>query len=228
MFCMLLLLWKSRHEKCSSNSFLHHLLKAPTTLNQPNFTNWTPLKPSAQSSSFGATAVAVPNSGTVNNSSSSPANENNNTLTTEDKLAKQNVKYDMSTGKVYEELGGSSGNNPAAVVTGASAPPGGTTNCNNATRTRSTLDYTPYGSSQQSYHSAAAASSYPYGNYMSSFSSPYATSPGSYPYDRYIVLLVLTQGGGGYIHVRYTFWSNYNVHKSSCGLCFFASRHFNQ
>ena len=136
----------------------------------------------------------MPNSGTVNNSSSSPANENNNTLTTEDKLAKQNVKYDMSTGKVYEELGGSSGNNPAAVVTGASAPPGGTTNCNNASRTRSTLDYTPYGSSQQSYHSAAAASSYPYGNYMSSFSSPYATSPGSYPYDRYIVLLVLTQG----------------------------------
>ena len=180
------------------NSSLHHLLKAPTTLNQPNFTNWTPLKPSAQSSSFGATAVAVPNSGTVNNSSSSPANENNNTLTTEDKLAKQNVKYDMSTGKVYEELGGSSGNNPAAVVTGASAPPGGTTNCNNASRTRSTLDYTPYGSSQQSYHSAAAASSYPYGNYMSSFSSPYATSPGSYPYDRYIVLYGFDSRGGIY------------------------------
>ena len=206
MFCMLLLLWKSRHEKCSSNSFLHHLLKAPTTLNQPNFTNWTPLKPSAQSSSFGATAVAVPNSGTVNNSSSSPANENNNTLTTEDKLAKQNVKYDMSTGKVYEELGGSSGNNPAAVVTGASAPPGGTTNCNNASRTRSTLDYTPYGSSQQSYHSAAAASSYPYGNYMSSFSSPYATSPGSYPYDRYVVLHNFDlEGGGGYIYILPTY-----------------------
>ena len=203
----------------SSNSSLYHLLKAPTTLNQPNFTNWTPLKPSAQSSSFGATAVAVPNSGTVNNSSSSPANENNNTLTTEDKLAKQNVKYDMSTGKVYEELGGSSGNNPAAVVTGASAPPGGTTNCNNASRTRSTLDYTPYGSSQQSYHSAAAASSYPYGNYMSSFSSPYATSPGSYPYDRYIVLYGF-DSRGGYIHVRYTFSSNHNIHKSSCGLCF--------
>ena len=145
----------------------------------------------------------MPNSGTVNNSSSSPANENNNTLTTEDKLAKQNVKYDMSTGKVYEELGGSSGNNPAAVVTGASAPPGGTTNCNNASRTRSTLDYTPYGSSQQSYHSAAAASSYPYGNYMSSFSSPYATSPGSYPYDRYIAIVLygFDLREGGYIHV---------------------------
>ena len=125
----------------------------------------------------------MPNSGTVNNSSSSPANENNNTLTTEDKLAKQNVKYDMSTGKVYEELGASSGNNPQAAVVTASVAPG--TNCN--ARTRSTLDYTPYG--QQSYHSAAAASSYPYGNYMSSFSSPYATSPGSYPYDRYVILI---------------------------------------
>ena len=157
------------------NCPLHHSHKlAPTTLNQPNFTNWTPLKPSA-SSSFGATAPSV-----TNNSSISPANENNNTLTTEDKLAKQNVKYDMSTGKVYEELGASSGNNPQAAVVTASVAPG--TNCN--ARTRSTLDYTPYG--QQSYHSAAAASSYPYGNYMSSFSSPYATSPGSYPYDRYV------------------------------------------
>ena len=149
-----------------SSSSLHHSYKAPTTLNQPNFTNWTPLKPTA-SSSFGATAPST-------NNSSSPANENNNTLTTEDKLAKQNVKYDMSTGKVYEELGASSGN-PALPVVASPTVVG--TNCN--TRTRSTLDYTAYG--QQSYQSTG---SYPYGNYMSSFGSPYATSPGSYPYDR--------------------------------------------
>ena len=136
--------------------FVH--FTAPTTLNQPNFTNWTPLKPTG---SFGAST-----------NSSSP-NENNNTLT-EDKLAKQNVKYDMSTGKVYEELGASSGN-PALPVVASPTVVG--TNCN--TRTRSTLDYTAYG--QQSYQSTG---SYPYGNYMSSFGSPYATSPGSYPYDR--------------------------------------------
>ena len=83
----------------------------------------------------------------------------------------------MSTGKVYEELGGSaaSGNPAASIVSDA------TSNCNSSARPRTTLDYTPYG--QQSYQSA---SSYPYGNYMSSFSSPYATSPGSYPYDRYL------------------------------------------
>lgn len=100
-------------------------------------------------------------------SSSSTPNENNNTLT-DDK--KQNVKYDISTGKVYEELG------PCAAASQPTSRP---------------LDtYNPYPVSavtagQQTYQST----SYPYGNYMSSFGSPYGPTPtaaaaSAYPYDR--------------------------------------------
>lgn len=106
-------------------------------------------------------------SSSSNNSSATP-NENNNTL--DDKLSKQNVKYDISTGKVYEELGPCSGNNAA---------PGNARNehASTVSTTRPTsMDY--YG--QQSYQSA----SYPYGSYMSSFGAPYGPTPPSYPYDR--------------------------------------------
>lgn len=73
------------------------------------------------------------------------------------------MKYDISTGKVYEELGPCSRGNE-----------GGST----ATVRPTPLDYNPYG--QQSYQS----SSYPYGNYMSSFGAPYGPTAASYPYDR--------------------------------------------
>ena len=126
------------------------------TINQPNFTNWTPLKPGSFSSS------ATPNS-------SSTPNENNNTLT-DDKLGKQNVKYDVSTGKVYEELGPCNRN--AAGSNDTTAPPGPTARPN-------PLDYNPY-ASQPSYQS----SPYPYGNYMSSFGAAYGPTPTSYPYER--------------------------------------------
>jgi hypothetical protein len=88
----------------------------------------------------------------------------------EAKLAKQNVKYDSSTGKVYEELGACSRNNPAEDSRGAI--------------TTSTLDYNPYGHQIQSYQTTG---SYPYGQYMGSFGSPYATAsttPQFNPYDR--------------------------------------------
>ena len=83
-------------------------------------------------------------------------------------MSKQNVKYDISTGKVYEELG---------PCSGAAGAPGNPRNEHAAARP-SSLDY--YG--QQSYQTSA--SSYPYGNYMSSFSTPYGATPPSYPYDR--------------------------------------------
>ena len=85
----------------------------------------------------------------------------------DDKLSKQNVKYDISTGKVYEELG------PCSGGPGSNIRPN-----DHATVRPSSLDYY----SQQSYQTSA--SSYPYGNYMSSFSSPYAPTTPSYPYDR--------------------------------------------
>ena len=125
---------------------------AAASLNQPNFSNWTPLKPGSFSSS--------------SNSSATP-NENNNTL--DDKLSKQNVKYDISTGKVYEELGPCSGNSAGNARNEHASTV--------STTTRPTsMDY--YG--QQSYQSA----SYPYGSYMSSFGAPYGPTPPSYPYDR--------------------------------------------
>lgn len=143
----------SKFDDCLNRLFSYYLA---ANLNQPNFTNWTPLKPGA--GAFGAGA----STGSSNSSSAAP-NENNNTLTNDDKLGKQNVKYDISTGKVYEELGPCSrGNDGSSTATVRPTP----------------LDYNPYG--QQSYQS----SSYPYGNYMSSFGSPYGPTAASYPYDR--------------------------------------------
>ena len=105
-------------------------------------------------------------SGNTSAVTTSLPNENNNTLT-DDKLGKQNVKYDISTGKVYEELGACSRNAEAAAQAASAA------------RSANPLDYNPYG--QQSYQS----SSYPYGNYMSSFGTPYGpTAASAYPYDR--------------------------------------------
>ena len=139
------------------------------TINQPNFTNWTPLKPGSFSSS--------------NSSNTTTPNENNNTLT-DDKLGKQNVKYDISTGKVYEELGNPCGNRsgpPGAGPVNDVSIGGGVAA---VTASRPTpLDYNPY-AGQQTYQS----SSYPYGNYMSSFGAHYgattAAAAASYPYDR--------------------------------------------
>ena len=107
--------------------------------------------------------------GTGTNNSTSTPNENNNTLT-DDKLNKQNVKYDLSTGKVYEELG------PCGTARGHDQ-----VNLLAPTSTRAhPLDYNSYG--QQSY---TAATSYPYGNYMSSFGAHYGSAAtASYPYDR--------------------------------------------
>ena len=106
------------------------------------------------------------------------------------KMAKQTVKYDSSTGKVYEELGAAGLGGPNAAVAGVTE---GTVDSSNSTvglrgattiasSTSSSLDY--YG------HSTAAAAyqscSYPYGQYMGSFGSPYCgpTSSQFSPYDR--------------------------------------------
>ena len=125
-----------------------------------------------------------------NNSSNTTPNENNNNSLTDNKLSKpQNIKYDISTDKVYEELGNPSCNR---AVSGGPINEAISSGIAAVTSSRpSALDYNPYATAgQHSYQSSsAAASAYPYGNYMSSFGAHYGTTAAaaasySSPYDR--------------------------------------------
>lgn len=89
----------------------------------------------------------------------------------------QNVKYDSTTGKMYEELGAAASNNTSNLL-----GPSSSSGASNVDLSRATADYLNY----QSYQS------YPYSqvsqvNYMGSFAAT-GYSTGSHqlnPYDRY-------------------------------------------
>ena len=110
---------------------------------------------------------------------------NSNDLNSSGKPKIQNVKYDSTTGKMYEELGSSSG---AAVAssglgTGTATGTGAVASSLTSDLNRVASDYLGY----QNYQS------YPYGNvsqvqYVGSFASGYGSTAGSHqtlnPYDR--------------------------------------------
>ena len=94
------------------------------------------------------------------------------------KTKPQNVKYDLATGKMYEELGASSASNGNNGGSGNSGGMG---------------DASGGGSSYLGYHqNYGTASNYPYGQsamsqvqYMGSFTGGYGTSTSAVnPYDR--------------------------------------------
>lgn len=88
-------------------------------------------------------------------------------------MAKQNVKYDTATGKVYEELGCSS-SAPSEAATGAASA-----------GTLTTPDYSAFPQTYSTYPYTAQAS-----QYMGSFGNSYSSPSQFNPYDRCVFVFL--------------------------------------